>query len=378
MSLFSYGSIKSLVHKNKKASVTFLFIIGVLLLSSFSVLSSKCFVDDEVVSVSADMPYLKAYVVKQGPFVHSVDDIYGKITASESELAFRISGVVKEVLVDKGDVVKKGQSLAKIDDTDIFLLLKEREIKLKAAQIELKKAEKTLANNEQKNESGYITASKLEDYAFDVDLKRSAFESAEINLRMARLDYEKTNLTAPFDGVVIERKCEVGESIKIGESSFVFMNASDVYADIEISQADSAHIEAGQKVILSSGDNDVFEGKIKAVIPALLGRAMVLTARVVFDKKDNNLLPGTFVSGRVILHQANDVLSVPVDYIFEDEKGFYVWHYRDDCTVSRAYVETGYMGRDNLIIKKGLVPDMILVKSDDMVLSDNMQVSIDL
>lgn len=378
MSLFSYGSIKSLVHKNKKASVIFLFIIGVLLLSSFSVLSSKYFVDDKAVSVSSDMPYLKAYVVKQGPFVHSVDDIYGKITASESELAFRISGVVKEVLVDKGDVVEKGQSLAKIDDTDIFLLLKEREIKLKAAQIELKKAEKTLANNEQKNESGYITASKLEDYAFDVELKRSAFESAEINLRMARLDYEKTNLTAPFDGVVIERKCEVGESIKIGESSFVFMNASDVYADIEISQADSDHIEAGQKVILSSGDNDVFEGKIKAVIPALLGRAMVLTARVVFDKKDNNLLPGTFVSGRVILHQANDVLSVPVDYIFEDEKGFYVWHYRDDCTVSRAYVETGYMGRDNLIIKKGLVPDMILVKSDDMVLSDNMQVSIDL
>lgn len=378
MSLFSFRNIKSLVHRNKKISISFLFIGGLLLLSAFSVLSGKNSDDKQVVSVSSDVPYLKAYTINIGNFVHSVNDVYGKISASESELAFRISGVVKEVLVDKGDVVEKGQSLAKIDDTDIFLLLKEREIKLKAAEIELKKAEKILANNEQKNQSGYITSSKLEDYAFDVELKKSAFESAEINLRMARLDYEKTNLTAPFDGVVIERKCEVGESIKVGQTSFLFMNASAIYADIEISESDAAYIKAGQQVIFSVGDGTSIRGKIKAVIPALLGRAMVLTARVVFDDKDNSILPGTFVTGKIILHEEENVLSVPVEYIFEDAKGFYVWHYRDDCTIARIYVETGYAGRSEVVIKKGLMSNMILVASDDKVLKDNMQVSIDL
>lgn len=373
-----FENIHSLIHKNKKSSLIVLFAAGVFfvgLLASFKDSADKT---NQIVSSANTVPYLKGYVVKKDDFVHTLDDVYGKISAAESELGFRIPGVIKELFADNGDTVKKGDMLAKIDDTDIFLVQKDREIKLKAASIELKKAKKTYADNQEKKKTGYITASKLENYAFDVELKQSAFELAEINLRMAALDSEKTILKAPFDAVVLDRKAEIAESVKSGETAFVLLNAQDVYADIEISQNDAVLIKSGQKVTFEALAGIMVEGRIKTVIPALLGRAMVLTARVEFDNSKYKLLPGTFVSSKITLHEAKDVFSVPMEYMFRDRKGFYFWQYRDDCSIGRLYVEPGYVGDKKVIVDKGLSEGITLVTSLAEQLEENMQVNIDL
>lgn len=370
--------MKTLVHKNKKSSLLILFGAGMLLFVASANLNRSSIGENKIIYAEDSVPYFKGYVLKGDNFVHTLDDVYGKISASESELGVRIPGVVKELYADKGEAVKKGDVLAKVDDTDIFLVQKEREIKLKAAEIELKKAKKTYDDNQEKKQSGYITDSKLENYAFDVELRQSAFESAEISLRMATLDYEKTILKAPFDAVVIERKVELAESVKAGDTAFVLMNASDVYADIEISQSDAVLIKAGQEVLFEAAKGEQVKGEIKSVIPALLGRAMVLTARVEFDNAKYNLLPGTFISGKIILHRQDKVFVVPMDYMFRDRKGFYVWQYRDDCSIGRVYIEPGYVGDKRVVIEKGLSEGMTLVMSKEEQLEENMQVNVDL
>lgn len=375
--VLTLDTVKKFVHQNKIVTAVSLFAMGILCLAMIFNADTDRTADISSIAVSNKTPYLQAYRLQKGDFTHSINDVYGKISASQSEIGFRLNGVIKELAVDNGDVVKSGDLLANLDDTELFLVLKEKEVLLRAAEIEQKKAEKIHADNRTKNESGYITSSKLEDYAFDVALKKSAFEAAEINLRMARLNYEKSKLKAPFDAVVIERKAQAGENVKAGDTAFILMDISNVYADIEISQEDSANVQKGQDVVLKSGE-EVFPGKIAAVIPALLGRAMVLTARVAFNEKNNSQLPGTFVSGDIILNHRKDVFSVPLKYMFRDERGFYVWHYRDDCTLEKVYMQPGYTGDDAVIIEKGAYPEMIIVTSEDIALAENMQADINL
>ncbi len=82
---------------------------------------------------------------------------------TESDLKFEANGVVKTVSFREGDLVKKGQPLAALDDKEGRLRVEYADTKLQAAEAQLKLAEKRLSINEQLYRLGAIIAPKLEE-----------------------------------------------------------------------------------------------------------------------------------------------------------------------------------------------------------------------
>jgi RND family efflux transporter MFP subunit len=142
---------------------------------------------------------IKVFVV-EGSEVDAVRSFPGKVDASQrAELAFRVSGQLQELSVKEGDLVKKGQVLARLDPTDYKLILEDRQARFDNTERNFKRARDLVADG---------NISRL-----DFDRMEAEYRSASAALSQAKKDLEYTVLIAPFAGRVAQRDVENFEEV---------------------------------------------------------------------------------------------------------------------------------------------------------------------
>lgn len=140
------------------------------------------------------------------------------------EIAARRFGVIRDVLVHEGDVVKKGQILARQDDQDSILAIRSAQAAVKQAESQLTLTEVTLRAAEREHQrleklSAQNTVSRQQfDQAGDtvdtakaqLGMQQSAIQTARAQLAQAEYNEELTNIRAPMDGKIIRRYANPG------------------------------------------------------------------------------------------------------------------------------------------------------------------------
>lgn len=119
---------------------------------------------------------------------------------NKADLAFRVPGKVKEILVVEGQHVEKGQLLARLDDTDYRIVVKDRQASFDKARQDFARAKKLI-------KEGYISRT-------DYDKLEAAYKSAKAALEAAKQDLAYTDLKAPFAGTVAKRYVEQFEEVQ--------------------------------------------------------------------------------------------------------------------------------------------------------------------
>ncbi|PHR83955.1 MAG: hypothetical protein COA59_09960 [Colwellia sp.] len=185
-------------------------------------------------------------------------DYLGQITAKQhTNLSFEYSGRISHILVDSGDVIKKGQLLAQ-QDTQL-LSYKTAELQSKKvqaqAQVTLNKANlsriKTLIND------GYSSLQRLDELNSENQILRAQING--LNARIATLEYqrEKSALIAPFDGVITERFISNGEVINASQPSFRFIEKSNNEINVGIPRKMASTLVLGQIFTIKIDDKDL-------------------------------------------------------------------------------------------------------------------------
>lgn len=126
---------------------------------------------------------------------------------AEIPLAFKIGGVVDRVLVDEGDRVRQGQTLARLD-------LSEIEARVTEAESALQKARRDLQRTRQLQRDSVATLEELQN-------ARTAVDIAEARLQAARFNQRHAVITAPESGRILRRSAEDGQTISPGAPVFV-------------------------------------------------------------------------------------------------------------------------------------------------------------
>jgi membrane fusion protein, heavy metal efflux system len=117
-------------------------------------------------------------------------------------------------------------------------------------------------------------------------------------------------ITAPVDGIVLEREAVAGEASG-AEPLFVVANLSQVWAELDVFARDMARVKAGQPVRIESLDRDrVTEGHIQMLSPTASAISQSVRARVVLDNTNGNWPPGQFVRGLVTVAEKKVPLAV--------------------------------------------------------------------
>jgi len=134
-----------------------------------------------------------------------------------SRVSFEIGGLVKTIEVDLGDVIREGQLLATLDDTDLRLAVRNQQANLANATAEFRDAQRDFQRRSALAGTGATSQSAIDQAEARFDRARAQVRALEAQLAQAEQRLSKSRLMAPFSGEVVARQADPAEVVASGQ-----------------------------------------------------------------------------------------------------------------------------------------------------------------
>ncbi|MGD0339740.1 MAG: efflux RND transporter periplasmic adaptor subunit [Bacteroidota bacterium] len=235
------------------------------------------------------------------------------------EVGTQVSGIISKLYVDFNSVVKKNQIVAMIDTTFLAASAKDAEANVERARALANQSQRDLARMKPMFEKGLASQS-------DLDNIQSTYEQAVASLKSAKAQYDRAminlhyaTIRAPIDGVVIDRKVDVGQTVAASLSApTIYTIANDltkmqVLATID--EADIGQVKDDQDVSFSvdAYPERVFHGKVAQIRlqPQTISNVVNYTVVINVPNPDLKLMPGMTATVNILVAHKEGVLKVP-------------------------------------------------------------------
>jgi len=352
----------------------------------------------------------------------AIEEIVSSVSAGtvksrrEATISAEVGGRTSDVFVSEGDVVHQGKLLARLSDpelvrqVDVALAERTQADELLAHAIarreeaerkyrsEAARAASNLRNAERDHErarklflGGFLSRAEMDEAETRLANAREDAHMADIgevtilaidreiaSLRAraaaARASFDalserksKLSIVSPFDGIVIKKTVEVGETKQPGAPLFAVADPADTYIEAPIDESESSKVRAGQTVRLYPDAylGETFSGVVSEVRPTIeiskeVSRANTIEIRVTSPPRPLRL--GMSVDVEVLTGRKEDVLQVPSSAVMEREGQKFVYVVMGGKIVRKDII-AGISNWDRTEILSGISP------GDDVVTS---------
>ncbi len=233
----------------------------------------------------------------------------------ESTIYARVSGYVGQWFVDIGDHVKKGQVLASIETPDLDAELAGAQAKLKSAEadVHVREAQAAFARTTyerwRNSPTGVVSEQERDQKKADFGSATAQLNAALANVTADQGDVDRLTaltqfkqVTAPYDGTIIERRIDIGNLVTAGSTSTttsMYRMAQDdpmrVFIDVPQSVAAEMIVGLPASIVANDLPNRKFKGKITRNANAIDPRARTLRVEVDVPNPKDTLVPGMYV-----------------------------------------------------------------------------------
>ncbi|WP_306523590.1 efflux RND transporter periplasmic adaptor subunit [Rheinheimera sp.] len=275
--------------------------------------------------VSADILQLQASELARGPMVSgSLQPVV------KAELNAEVSGIVTKVLKDNGDLVKAGELLVQLDQTTFRDKLMSAQEAERSALVTADQAQKQLRRMQSLHKQNLVTAEVLESAEIKANQAHSELASAKARLVEARQQMERTEVRAPFDGVVAMRKTSAGDTAQIGKALMVVIDPSSMRFEGYIAADQVGQVKVGQAVNFKvNGYNDQrFDGVIERINPQAAETTRQVQLFVAISNKAD-LVAGLYAEGYIAVANQQS-LMVPPSVLVQEGDNHFVWQLTDN------------------------------------------------
>jgi RND family efflux transporter MFP subunit len=266
-------------------------------------------------------------VVVRNSALSSGPSITGTIQPERrADLRAEVQAVVLQVLKENGDSVRHGDLLVRLDATAIRDALASAEASERAAKLSFEQAQRQFERMKTLRGSGMASAQALDDAEGRRNTPQSDLEAAKARLVLARQQQARTEVRAPFDGVVTERKVSPGDTAQLGKELLKVIDPRSMRYEALISADNVGDVKVGQKVhfrVNGYGDRE-FEGRVRRVNPAANPTTRQVEVLVDFVGDDQPKLAGLYAEGRLETRTTNS-LTVPATAIVRDGDRALAW-----------------------------------------------------
>lgn len=328
--------------------------------------------------------------------------------SEEGTVSNKVGGKVVQVSFENGQTVSAGQTLAKLDDTDIGNNIKASEAQLAAAEAQLRSAESSASSAQigldkpqtnletaQRNydrtkalfEQGAVSKvefetaesslklaqtdlesakASAESSRLAIETQRANIQTAQTNLNTLRESLQNTVITAPTTGVLDGKNVTVGQYINVGTVLGKVKNISPIYAVIEVKESDLSYAKLGAKAKfkLSDKDSEEYDGVVKNIDGAADPASRVFKCKIEIDNKDGKLKPGVFGNIKIATDENKKAITLPLKALGGSEGNYYIF-INNNGVAKKQTITTGEISEDTVEIKSG-------VKDGDSVISTNV------
>ena len=290
----------------------------------------------------------------------------------------QVGGTIRDVKVDRGTRVAKGQVMARVEAQGVTTGAASAKAAVAAAEAGLAVAQQQLDGAKKLFAAGAMAAVDLKAAQAGFDAAVAQVAAARSALAGADEAAERTLLRAPFDGWVSERLVEPGESLKGEDPAFTVVDPRVLELKGQIGATDADGVRVGQLVTFSvdAMPDRELTGTVARVDPVANAATRQVGVYVRLPNGDGRVVAGQFAHGRIRTAATTKALAVPVNALRGDADKPFVLVIEGD-TVRRRPVVTGERKDDAgvVIISSGLkVGERVLV-SAGMELADGTKVS---
>lgn len=286
------------------------------------------------------------------------------------------TGRIVAVYVEAGDHVKRGQVLAKIDDSVMV-----QQVNRLSASLEQAQAQAALSVAEYKRAQGVAAAGALS--AEDIEKRRATALTDAANVKVvaaqlaeARARLARTRLSAPVEGTVLTRRAEVGQIASPGgEALFRVASGGEVEMRGQIAEQDLAQVKTGQlATVYLTGVARPFTGEVR-LLGAIIDPQTRLGDIRIQLKPDPALRPGAFARAVVAIDKAQRPV-LPQTAVMADTKGSYVLIVNSAGKVERRPVRVSGTTETGVIVAEGLTGNERVVATAGGFLRDGEAVTV--
>lgn len=250
--------------------------------------------------------------------VQATGVIRAKIGA-EVKVGARISGKVEKLYANIGDVVKKGQVIARLEQEDLKAKVNEANMNLKVNEANLDLAQKSLQRMQNLYAKDFVSKDKVD--VAERDYKAAIAQANQIKetIRYNQTQMSYANIYAPISGVIASVTTQQGETVSASSLNvptfvtIVDLNRLEIYAYVD--ETDIGKIKPGLDATFtvdSFPDKD-FKGKVTAIYPkATIQDNVVYYVTVIsIENPEGKLKPDMTVNATILLNKRENVLAVP-------------------------------------------------------------------
>ena len=283
---------------------------------------------------AGDAPQITAAAVTRGSIVSAVSAT-GTLDATTSvQVGSQVSGTVEQMLADYNSIVRKGQVLARLDQSLFLSAIEQARANVVKAQADVERLRVTETDAAAKLERARLLAEKqlipatdLQNAEVTLQLAQAQVRSSEAQVTLARASLEqadvnlsKTVITSPIDGIVVSRSVDVGQTVAASLSApTLFVIAADLsrmQLSASIDESDLGRIKEGQAVTFTvdAYPSTTFHGDVRQVrlSPVVASNVVTYTAIINAPNPELKLKPGMTATVNVEIVRRDNVLRVPV------------------------------------------------------------------
>lgn len=243
-----------------------------------------------------------------------------------ADLRAEVQAVVLQVLKENGDTVRRGDLLVRLDDNAIRDALASAEAASRTAAQSLEQTGRQLERMKTLRASGMASAQALEDTEVRRNSAQSDLEAAKTRVAQARQQLQRTEVRAPFDGVVSDRKVSAGDTAQMGKELLKVIDPASMRFEGLVSADHIGAVQAGQAVsfrVNGYGDQQ-FAGKVRRVNPAANATTRQVEVLVDFTGQKQPRLAGLYAEGRVETESATS-LTIPATALVREGDKTSAW-----------------------------------------------------
>ncbi len=347
----------------------FIFFLAVIFPSCSSPWAKKeSFQLDELEKTTVENITIKRTVVAYG----SIQPLI------EVEVKSEASGIVSEVLVEKGDKVHKGQELIKLDEKLLKSKLNQAlatktssEASLKSSELELESSRRNLERTRELVQKGFGTQEELFQAEERFERSELTLKIQEANLqevleRVNEAQEELGNATiySALDGTVLNLLVEEGSAVSSATGGMGGGTSLLIVGDMQtmkflglVDETEVSTVEEGMdcNIQVQSQPDSTFKGKLYRVYPMGIDYGGIINYQIEvrIDNSEYKLLPKMTGEARFTVSEFETIGLPDTALIFEDSKTF-VWKIDEKGTPKRTLVTVGKIGDENVEISSGV------------------------
>jgi len=298
----------------------------------------------------------------QAPVVDKIEAV-GSLEAGEAmNVVSEIDGVVVELPFREGGNVRKGDVLARIDDTQL--------------RAEVERAEALRAQSQVTYDRVKTVVDQQAGAPQDLDNAAAELKVAGATLAVAQSRLDKTRILAPWDGIVGSRAISRGTFIRSGQQITELTQVREMKVRFSAPERYLSTLQRGAAVRITTPayPDDEIEGRIDVVEPVLDAnlRSARILARV--PNPGGKLRAGMSANISVVLQQRDLAITVPSEAVFVEGTQAFVYVVKPDSTVTRTTVTLGTRLPDRVEVLSGVTAGQAVVRAGHQKLFETAKV----